>query len=439
MSPISLSSQAVAALAGASPEPVVQAMSTLRGAKKTRGAWLNRNRYAHDVAALVRDEGTRGIHGGKLGLYVAASVPLHQSDGWGFMARACGAMSRGDWANAIHLGYYAELRAAMSLLAAEGIAVLNTTHVCLDRHGGVRLIRGIPTHRFVWAALDSWGQRPTSLSGVLSSVTVASHPLTDWLSSVGSSASLHELLVDKWLRAWSLDIRRMAEDRDLRNRASYRPSGVRASQPACFGNCVAPIADVWRACEPSSGGSFPNLDRHLLRLALDETYRALKGSRRVGPAFERYIDRSLDVVGDHGLRPFLLRQESPDDSQLVRWASKAGGPDSPQPVLARATILLRLASAVTASLLRAAAFDRGELRFWWEPYGLNHGLWDFGGEPEEFTDLWADVEAPLQVVEQFGGGEEPGAVSIANVWTRVSDSLVPLSQCERVALWSLGV
>lgn len=426
-------------MAAASSEAVVQAMATLKEAKKTGVAWLNHNRYAHDTATLVGKEGPTKIHAGKLRLYVAASVPLHHSDGWGFMARACDAMFKGDWPNAIHLGYYAELRAAMSLLAAEGIGVLNRTHVCLDRRGGVRLVENISTHRFVWAALDSWTRRPTSLSAVLSSIAVASRPLTDWLSSAGSPAQLHQLLVGKWLRAWSLDIRRMAEDRNLRNRASYRPSGVRGCQRAGFTNCMTPIADVWRSCEPSVGGSFPNLDRHLLRLALDQSYRALKGSRRVGPAFERYIDRSLAVVGDQGLRPFLLRQESPDDSQLLRWASKAGGPDSPQPVLARATILLRLASAVTASLLRAAAFDRDELRFWWEPYGLNHGLWDFGGEPEEFTDLWADVEAPLQVVEQFGGGEEPGTSSIASLWSRLSDSLVPLSQCERVALWSIGV
>jgi len=176
-----------------------------------------------------------------------------------------------------------------------------------------------------------------------------------------------------------------------------------------------------------------------LRVALEKSYRALKGRRAVGRAFERYIDRSLAMRGDERLRSFLLRQDSPEDSELLRWALKAGALDSPRPVVARATILLRLASAVAASLLRKTAFGKEDLRFWWEAYGLNRGLWDFAAEPAEFTDLWADVEAALQAVGQFGRGQGYGGGSIAGVWSELSDSLVPLSQCERVALWSLGI
>ena len=54
--------------------------------------------------------------------YVAASAPTHLIDGWSYLARAIDALLRGDAPAAVHLGYYAELRAAMSLLAGGGIA-----------------------------------------------------------------------------------------------------------------------------------------------------------------------------------------------------------------------------------------------------------------------------------------------------------------------------
>src|SRR5262245_42087950 len=57
--------------------------------------------------------------------YVAASGPCHVIDGWSFIGRAIDSMLRGDTYGAIHLGYYAELRAAMALLACEGVGIFS--------------------------------------------------------------------------------------------------------------------------------------------------------------------------------------------------------------------------------------------------------------------------------------------------------------------------
>src|SRR5687767_14472213 len=51
--------------------------------------------------------------------YIAASGPCHLIDGWSFLGRSIDAALRSDSYTAIHLGYYAELRAAMAILACE--------------------------------------------------------------------------------------------------------------------------------------------------------------------------------------------------------------------------------------------------------------------------------------------------------------------------------
>ena len=46
------------------------------------------------------------------------------------------------------------------------------------------------------------------------------------------------------------------------------------------------------------------------------------------------------------------------------------------PILARALLMLRLASARAAHLLAAAEVSKADLKFWWLPWGTDLGLWD---------------------------------------------------------------
>ena len=100
---------------------------TLRGMRlrfRRWDRWLTaRHPYTNVVAAL--DSNSSTIDGGKIAEYIAASIPLHVADGWTFLARAFESIRSGDRNTAVHLAYYAELRAAMSLLASEGVGVFN--------------------------------------------------------------------------------------------------------------------------------------------------------------------------------------------------------------------------------------------------------------------------------------------------------------------------
>src|SRR5262245_50036590 len=89
-----------------------------------RARWLQTNnkyrvRCTHRYECDLKASPPTVDHAG-LTSYIAASGPCHVVDGWSFLGRAVDAALHGDPYTAIHLGYYAELRAAMSLLACEG-------------------------------------------------------------------------------------------------------------------------------------------------------------------------------------------------------------------------------------------------------------------------------------------------------------------------------
>ena len=117
----------------ASHQTIVTTLSNLRGRLRRYDRWLTQSHPYLDVLRAIRPP--QPIDDKAIAEYVAASAPLHASDGWHYLARAFGAISHGDRNTAIHLAYYAELRAAMAILASEGIGVLNYVHVVVDSSG----------------------------------------------------------------------------------------------------------------------------------------------------------------------------------------------------------------------------------------------------------------------------------------------------------------
>ena len=116
-----------ALIQAASPLPIQQALLN----KLAGNAWLpDQHVYADPTGALWPNN--VGIDGSSLAEYIACSIPLHLADGWTFLARGLDAIKAGDSDSAIHMAYYAELRAAMSLLAGDGVGVFRSRHVAIE-------------------------------------------------------------------------------------------------------------------------------------------------------------------------------------------------------------------------------------------------------------------------------------------------------------------
>ena len=142
------------------------------------GLWLGkRNRYKQSCMKQLSADfrpGARVSHR-HLSEYIAASAVVHNFDGWSYLGRALGSLLVGDQDGARHLAYYAELRAAMAVLASEGIGVFGNEHVVVSPKGKClqmppyRLAsdpgrpRGPGTHVFVWDALQELMNSPSEL------------------------------------------------------------------------------------------------------------------------------------------------------------------------------------------------------------------------------------------------------------------------------------
>src|SRR5207249_131302 len=144
--------------------------------------------------------------------YIAASALPHVLDGWSFFGRAIGAHLRGDVISCRHLAYYSELRAAMAILATQGVGVFDRRHYIVDR---ARKVAHIPktdsTHILAWKALSYWSDLKRSSELLEQIITPGGLSISEWQSGIFSGASFRAV-GRTWLRMWGLDIQRCAAD-----------------------------------------------------------------------------------------------------------------------------------------------------------------------------------------------------------------------------------
>lgn len=70
--------------------------------------------------------------------YAAISCWGHVFDGWRYLSLAASALLQASRGKALHLAYYAELRAAMCILACSGIVTLKRRHYSITSTGELR-------------------------------------------------------------------------------------------------------------------------------------------------------------------------------------------------------------------------------------------------------------------------------------------------------------
>jgi hypothetical protein len=136
---------------------------------------------------------------------------------------------------------------------------------------------------------------------------------------------------------------------------------------------------------------------------------------------------------------FLCRRRIPDNLSLFEFAkiSPTIRENSHSAIVARATLLLRIASGSTADLFQAAGFTSDALAFWWECMGQSRGLWEGEKGADDLLDLWADIDLLLGDLDIFQKKHTPDAQTFFRVGSELGQAIVGLGSCERVAIWSL--
>ncbi|MGJ5178050.1 hypothetical protein ACQR16_26700 [Bradyrhizobium oligotrophicum] len=422
---------------------------TLAGLKPTlSGArWATAtNRYSTDTVAKLEAEIAAGQvpHRRDVAQYIAASALLHSADGWSYLGRAITALLRGDPHRARHLAYYAELRAATSVLAAEGIGVFNKHHFALTAPNvAAKLHSTAGTHRFSWQCLEHWAGRSSSGSLFARMIRPYGIPLEDWFATIGGVAAIGPQ-IQAWFRQWGVDLQSFPDDRDARNISSYQPDGLPQAWYIEGRDTLEFVRDLWDSLEPSPQSQFETIDRHILRLGVWSLYTGRSGrSPAVDTAnFHRFAEgvvksQSLSSEAERQWLRFMTRSLVPHDA-IVFSRSKLQANDvaaGAHAVISRAALLLRVASGSTTMLLRGATFSSNTVSFWSKGLGEARGLWE--GDAVDPSDLWADVSPMLRDVELFQQKYTSDQQSFYRMGAELGQAILGLGSFERVAIWSM--
>lgn len=439
------STAAQADLATASAQAVTETFTRL-ARYWTRDRWLGaQNSYRQGTVQAIKNDVTNSVLNQKhLAEYIAASVPLHASDGWAFLGRAMQAHLLGDRASARHLAYYAELRAAMTILAAHGIGIFDRQHFVVTNPTTVKQVAGsAATHTFTWQALNWWAGRPGSWNVVGQTVRPLGVDLNYWLSTTPQYAAWGPV-ASSWITSLGLDIQRVASDQYSRNEASYRPTRI-IEQPHLDGLVSAQFAvNLWRALEPGPSG-FPNLDLHILRVMFDRAFEAVEGgapsrypARFASAARTLSTAASLPEPSRLRVEQFLCRNTESNDLEMLREAAIDTNSTHPRhhlQIMSRAASLLVIATAAVRRLVESAGSQLADTAFWWQTLGAERGLWHTAPPTSDLRDLWQDIEIEVERLEDWLA--RPGAHSYADFVADCPTAFARLSQFELAALWGM--
>lgn len=391
----------------------------------------------HKIGALQRPK--------DLSHYIAASCPLHCADGWSYFGKALISLLRGDPHRVVHLAYYAELRAAISLLASEGIGIFNQRHFVVDAPRSVAVLGDrARTHEFAWGCLKFWSRLSRSGTLFASLVEPGGVTLAEWFDPVGGVGQI-SAQARQWFGQWSMDIGLFVKDREARNDSSYRPDGIPRAWNLNSSDVLSLVSEIWECFEPSSTSPFANLDRYILRIALEGAFTGRTGKTPLTDpaAFEAFVlsvvrGQSFEGgVADHWT-DFLLRRTVPVDPKLFAYSRlNPTDADGYAAVLARAALLLRVASGSACQLFRAAGISSTQISFWWEELGMVRGLWPGKKTRTELFDMWEDISLHLEKIRDFQNQHQQSAQSFYRVGTDLADVVMGLGGSERVAIWSL--
>lgn len=428
-------------VSSASREAVIRAVARLQ--IETGGRWVPPNNpYVEDTAKTAK-HGVDSANQDAFAEVVAASCFTHCGDAWAYLGHAVDSLVRGDVESAVHFTYYAELRAALSLLATEGLVIGDRVQVCIEADGSVQVAptkpRPASTHQAIWPFLNRWASTQGATDLVLCVVAPGIVSLEQWLALPASRTSA--VAVSKLFDELSLDLQSMRDDRTRRNAASYNPARI-VPDDMDAADVRDLVVTILSCLEPSGVGTFPLVDQVISRSVVMDLYNGLtadqvdengKPTARQSLAAWLKVNTVEGAVGDEVVAELAKPVgQSRYDTEL-RFQTSPGA-TAPKLVLAgmlaRAVILARLATGACGRLLRDANLGSSHLKRWVDALGLARGFWDSESEPESYLDLWADIGLARDLIAGADGS------SMRAVIAAVDTQFPVIGQAERVVAWS---
>jgi hypothetical protein len=282
---------------------------------------------------------------------LAAESLVHLAEGWKYFSISLSAYMSGATRVSLHNSYYAELRAAISLLAAAGIRIAFPNHSFIDRVGSnvVPQWRAARTHTLVWELWQDWSKSTTASSLILDQWKI--HPR---ISLRDVQSIFVALSPASTLKAWGFDLLELQDDHNARNEASYEATAARQPIDVRTEAHQEFVRNIWHLLQPSSAGL--QFEKTLVQYFIDLHLADLNDHAvQSGAAFDAvtwHTGASQQLAVRTGVPQDVVHSllvGKPYSTEPFRLAFERR--TSPENVLSRAFTLLRAAtSAVDASL-----------------------------------------------------------------------------------------
>ena len=346
---------------------------------------------------------------------------VHLTEGWRYLSSALAAVLCNAHSQATHFAYYAELRAAVSVLSGFGIRIFNTSHTYLSRSGTTSTPpwSGVQTHKIVWELWRLWCTSPSAESLLLDQLKILpSVTMRDLKkATVGIAAP-------PVLRSWAIDLS-LSQEKLSRNVASYEARSSREPLKVMTPADVEFIRQLWLLKEPTGHGL--RFEQELARYWVAEQINSMDPNDRLA-----WKDLFLEEIERDTGTPRATLDSFFDDSVALSPILKSAldGQTGHENMIARAFFLLRLATLVPNDAF--VRFPATQAKEWLADWLSNVGLYDRGlGVPA--ADKWADFEH----LGQMQPAQQPLPASLFEA-DRATDTYL-LCRADAVLAWSCNL
>jgi hypothetical protein len=264
------------------------------------------------------------------------------------------------------------------------------------------------------------------------------------LSELGTPESLSALSY-KFLTSWGLDLEKFDADKNSRDTASYRPSHVtNIPYTTAIESCEF-IINLWNLSNPDVIPKFNQLDKYLVRNSLDLVNNQYLNPRGKSKTLEERItptlmSLSIDETTLGMWKDFFAFRTLEDPILLIDAKNHTSNTDPRNHfgIIARASLLLRIATGSCFQFIKSAPFSLSDLEFWWGELGMERGMWNPSNKPsvesEDIISLWEEVNLALENIELWKDKKVPYYYDLIK---ENADSLNILESCERIGFWGL--
>lgn len=280
---------------------------------------------------------------------LAADQIVHLIQGWVNFSTALSSLLFKANAQAIHMAYYAELRAALSLFSYSGIAVKNGKGFYLDLDGNRQNLPINNTHQDVWELWKQWTQEKFAtdllLDGIKFSPDITLRSLKDQIPNVSISPNV--------ITSWGYDLlQNGSEDKNLRNRASYGTSLICSQDIKKISSVKCKFFfDVWDSILQFSNTTL-NFDIYLVKELLIKIYSG---------NLHKFSD-DIDKIYSSSCPPSIRAIQTCERNSIFSHAEKHT--QKPECILSRALIMLRYATLALERNLKYADNPKQWIRTW---------------------------------------------------------------------------